>query len=114
MRFIPGYRRFRIGRRGPLAPAGATGAIDPADRVAVAAAGPPRLAEQRIAAISAVLLHYGVVVVAEAPIPMRRPNRAVIALTRTLVTLPPCPNWSKPSGEPISATSRAAISDAPP
>src|SRR5215468_5832911 len=38
-----------------------SGGIRPADRVQIAAAGPPGLAEQRAAAISGELLRYGVV-----------------------------------------------------
>jgi pilus assembly protein CpaD len=95
VRFIPGTAVLVSVDAARLRQLAASGAIDPADRIAVAAAGPPRLASQRIAAISSVLLHYGAVVVAETPF-HAPPDRAVIALTRTLVTLPPCPNWSKP------------------
>jgi pilus assembly protein CpaD len=72
----------------------ATGAIGAADRVTVAAAGTPFLAEQRIGAVSAVLLHYGIIVTGTqlADVPQ---NRALVEVVRTLVTLPPCPNWSK-------------------
>ncbi len=58
--------------------------------------GAPHLAEERVGAVSALLLNYGV-----AAIPgtgNEPPNRAVVEITRTLVTLPACPNWSKPSG----------------
>ena len=74
----------------------AAGRIDPTDRVTIAAAGPPQLAEARAGAVSAMLLNYGIVPVAvQAAVP---PNQAVVEVTRTLVTLPPCPNWSKTSG----------------
>jgi len=74
----------------------ASGRVSAGDRVTVAAAGPPYLAEQRVAAVSSVLLHYGIVVAAE-PLGDTPPDRAIVVIHRTLVTLPPCPNWSKPS-----------------
>jgi type IV pilus biogenesis protein CpaD/CtpE len=47
------------------------------------------------------LLHYGIVVAADqlAEIP---PNHAIVEVNRTLVTLPQCPNWSKPSSVDFS------------
>ena len=79
----------------------ATGAIGPADRVTVAATGGPSLAEQRVASVAVLLLHYGIVVAADqlAEIP---PNHAIVEVNRTLVTLPQCPNWSKPSSVDFS------------
>lgn len=74
----------------------ATGGISPSDRVLIAASGGPYLAQQRVATVASVLLRYGIVVIGDqiAELP---PNRAHIEVVRTLVTLPPCPNWSKPS-----------------
>src|SRR5579863_1943614 len=73
----------------------ATGRIGASDRVVVAAAGAPLLSQERAGAVSRLLLPYGIVTVAsEGAAP---PNQAVVEITRTLVTLPPCPNWSKPS-----------------
>jgi pilus assembly protein CpaD len=69
------------------------GRIKPSDRIMVAAGGPPRLAEQRVATVSALLLPYGIVPVATTE-PLSA-ARGLIMVTRTLVTLPPCPNWSK-------------------
>jgi len=71
-----------------------SGAIRPADRVAIAAAGPPGLAEQRAAAISRELLRYGVVTqtVARDTLPA---NHAIVSIGRYAVTLPDCPNWSQ-------------------
>jgi pilus assembly protein CpaD len=71
-----------------------SGTIRPADRVAVAAAGPPGLAAQRAAAISAELLRYGIVTqtLALDAVPA---NRAVVSVGRYAVTLPTCPNWSE-------------------
>src|SRR6516164_6083865 len=71
-----------------------SGTIRPADRVAVAAAGPPGLAEQRAGAISRELLRYGIVtqtlVIDGVPA-----NRAIVSVGRYAVTLPSCPNWSQ-------------------
>jgi pilus assembly protein CpaD len=71
-----------------------TGSIRPADRVAIAAAGPPSLAEQRAAAISRELLRYGIVTqtLALDAVPA---NHAIVAVGRYAVTLPTCPNWSQ-------------------
>src|SRR6516225_2435633 len=71
-----------------------SGTIRPADRVAVAAGGPPGLAAQRAAAISAELLRYGIVTqtLALDAVPA---NRAVVSVGRYAVTLPTCPNWSE-------------------
>jgi pilus assembly protein CpaD len=70
------------------------GNIRPADRVAIAAAGPPGLAERRSAAISSELLRYGIVasMVALDTVPA---NRAIVSVGRYTVTLPSCPNWSQ-------------------
>jgi pilus assembly protein CpaD len=71
-----------------------SGSIRPADRVAIAAAGPPGLAEQRAAAISGELLRYGIVAT---PLALDRvpANRAIVSVGRFAVTLPSCPNWSE-------------------
>jgi pilus assembly protein CpaD len=71
-----------------------SGGIRPADRVAIAAAGPPGLAEQRAAAISRELLRYGIVTqtLALDAVPA---NHAIVAVGRYAVTLPTCPNWSQ-------------------
>jgi pilus assembly protein CpaD len=71
-----------------------SGTIRPADRVAVAAAGPPGLAAQRAAAISGELLRFGIVTqtLALDAVPA---NRAVVSVGRYAVTLPTCPNWSQ-------------------
>ena len=71
-----------------------SGSIRPADRVAVAAAGPPGLAEQRAAAISRELLRYGIVTqtLALDAVPA---NHAIVSVGRYAVTLPSCPNWSQ-------------------
>src|SRR5439155_14006518 len=70
------------------------GSIRPADRVQIAAAGPPGLAERRAAAISSELLRYGIVATA-LPIGTAPANRAVVSIGRYAVILPGCPNWSQ-------------------
>jgi pilus assembly protein CpaD len=71
-----------------------SGSIRPADRVEIAAAGPPALAEQRAAAISRELLRYGIVTqtLALDAVPA---NHAIVGVGRYAVTLPTCPNWSQ-------------------
>jgi pilus assembly protein CpaD len=71
-----------------------SGSIRPADRVQIAAGGPPGLAERRAAAISSELLRYGIVA---APLTLDTvpANRAVVSIGRYAVTLPACPNWSE-------------------
>jgi pilus assembly protein CpaD len=97
VRFVPGTAQLSPADAARLRQIAATGGVDPADRVTVAAAGAPSLSEQRLGSVSSVLLHYGVVPIAVqlAEVP---PNHAIIMVDRTLVTLPPCPNWSKRPG----------------
>jgi len=71
-----------------------SGGIRPADRVEIAAAGPPGLAQQRAAAISGELLRYGVVATT-LTLDTVPANRAVVSIGRYAVTLPTCPNWSQ-------------------
>jgi pilus assembly protein CpaD len=93
-RFLPGSDRLYARERARLMRLAALGAIRPADRVAVAASGPPALAARRRAAIARVLLGAGIVTrpIALADLP---PNRALVEIDRTMVGLPACPNWSK-------------------
>jgi pilus assembly protein CpaD len=70
------------------------GNIRPADRVAIAAAGPPGLAERRAAAISSELLRYGIVA-RTLTLDAVPANRAIVEVGRYTVTLPACPNWSQ-------------------
>ena len=74
----------------------ASGAIGPSDRVIVSGGGTPRLAEARAGVVSAELLRYGIVTsgIQLTSVPA---DRVIVAVDRTLVTLPRCPNWSKPS-----------------
>ena len=71
-----------------------SGSIRPADRVTIAAGGPPALAQARAAAISQALLRWNVVATAQ-PLPGVAANRAVVDIGRYAVTLPDCPNWSQ-------------------
>jgi pilus assembly protein CpaD len=70
------------------------GSIRPADRVEVAAAGAPGLAQQRAAAIAGELLRYGIVATTLVldTVPA---NHATVSVGRYAVTLPTCPNWSQ-------------------
>jgi pilus assembly protein CpaD len=70
------------------------GNIRPADRVAIAAAGPPGLAARRAAAISSELLRYGIVASTQT-LDTLSANRAIVSVGRYTVTLPACPNWSE-------------------
>ena len=71
-----------------------SGTIRPADRVAIAAGGPPALAKARAAAISQALLRWGIVASPQ-PLADVTANRAVVNIGRYAVTLPDCPNWSQ-------------------
>jgi pilus assembly protein CpaD len=97
LRFAPGSATLSAHDAAQLAQLAASGSIGRADRVTVAVAGASFLAEQRIGSVAATLLHYGIVVSPSqlAAIP---PNHGVVEVNRSLVTLPACPNWSKPTG----------------
>jgi pilus assembly protein CpaD len=93
--FVPGAARLAASQGARLDRLVAIGAIRPADRVIVAAAGSPSLATAREAAVSSLLLRWGIVAEAQ-PLPAVPPNRAIVSVGRYAVTLPPCPNWSMP------------------
>ncbi|HUC71228.1 MAG TPA: CpaD family pilus assembly lipoprotein [Stellaceae bacterium] len=93
--FAPGSARLAPSAASRLDSLVANGAIRPADRVAVAAAGPPALAAARDAVIASRLLRWGIVADAR-PLTAVPPNRAILTVGRYAVTLPPCPNWSMP------------------
>lgn len=95
--FAPGTAAMSSADAAHLRRLAAAGAIDPNDRVMVAAAGGSELAKQRAGSVEALLLHYGIVPYT-IQLPDVPPNRAIVEVGRTLVTLPACPNWSKPSG----------------
>jgi pilus assembly protein CpaD len=92
--FAGGSDRLAASEAGRLDRLVLAGHIRSADRVTIAAAGPPRLAERRAAAISSELLRYGIVAstLARDTVPA---NRAIVAVERSSVTLPACPNWSQ-------------------
>jgi len=94
VRFAPGSNRLLAADAARLRGLAAGGAIDASDPVTVAAAGSPALAEARFETIAALLLPYRIVPGARSVggVPA---NRAIIETGRYLVSLPPCPNWSK-------------------
>jgi pilus assembly protein CpaD len=98
LRFVPGSARLTSADAQRLTRLAVTGAILPSDRVLVAAAGPPALEAARQAAIARALLPYRIVA-RPAAVPGSTHNHATVMVERTLVTLPPCPNWSGPTPE---------------
>lgn len=94
LRFPPGSNRLVAREAARLRALAASGQIAPADRVLVSAAGGPTLAKARVASISEALLPYGIVA-SPAVIGEVAPDRAIVETDRYLVSLPPCPNWSK-------------------
>jgi pilus assembly protein CpaD len=92
--FAGGSDHLAAGEAARLDRMAVAGAIRPADRVEIAASGPPGLAERRAAAISRELLRYGIVAqtVALGAVPA---NHALVSVGRFAVTLPTCPNWSQ-------------------
>ncbi len=93
--FAPGSARLAAAAEARLDSLVATGAIRPADRVTVAAAGLPGLAAAREAAVARQLLRWDIVAQAQ-PLPNVPRDRALVTVGRYAVTLPPCPNWSQP------------------
>lgn len=92
--FAPGSARLLPADAALLRRLAASGRITGSDRVGVAAGGNPALAHARYEAIAAELLHFNIAA-SERPQMPGPPNRAVVIAERYLVTLPPCPNWSK-------------------
>ena len=92
--FAGGSDRLAAGEAARLDRMVVSGTIRPADRVQIAASGPPGLAERRAAAISRELLRYGIVTqtLALGSVPA---NHAIVSVGRYAVTLPTCPNWSQ-------------------
>lgn len=93
LRFEPGSAALASVDAARLQRAATSGEIEPSDRVTVDAAGAPYLVKERLASVSALLLHHEIVPVAGAQ--GAPPNHAIVTIQRALVTLPPCPNWSK-------------------
>ncbi len=103
--FVPGSGRLARGEAARLDRLVAAGAIRPADRVMVAAAGPPGLAAARAADVSNRLLHWGIVAEAD-PVAGRPRDRAIVTVGRYAVTFPACPNWSmRPTSDFTNAPS---------
>jgi pilus assembly protein CpaD len=93
--FMPGSSRITPGDLARLRATVARGGIVPSDRVVVAVAGPPALVSSRFDAVAAALLPYGIVPTPEPA--SGAPGTAVIRRERYVVTLPACPDWSKPA-----------------
>ena len=94
VRFAPGSSRLLAGDAARLRALAAGGKIAPSDRVTVSVAGGPALAAARFDAIAAELLHYRIAATA-LPLAAVPANRAIVRAERYLVSVPPCPNWSK-------------------
>lgn len=93
--FAPGSAHLGYGEAARLARLVQTGEIGASDRVLVSPSGPPVLAAHRVAAIGAELLRYNITA-SMAPLAEVPRDSAIVTVERYLVTLPPCPNWSKP------------------
>jgi pilus assembly protein CpaD len=94
VRFAGGSSQLVARDAGRLQALAASGAIDPSDVVTVSPGGPPALARDRVRSVAAVLLPYRIVV-SQRQLAGVPPDRAIIQTGRYLVSLPPCPNWSK-------------------
>ncbi len=97
VRFVPRSSRLVAADAGRLRALAESGQIALTDRLIVTLGGSPALAPARLDAISSVLMPYGIAVNQSPQMAgsALAPDRAVIATERYLVTLPPCPNWSK-------------------
>ncbi|MGD9615973.1 MAG: CpaD family pilus assembly lipoprotein [Alphaproteobacteria bacterium] len=94
--FASGSSRMRPGDLARLRASAGGGGLVLSDRVVVAVAGPPELASARFEAVAAALLPYGIVP-SRVSLAASPPDAAVIRRERYMVTLPPCPDWSKPA-----------------
>jgi pilus assembly protein CpaD len=92
--FAPGSGWLSPGEAAHLDRLVANGSIRAADRVTIAASGPPALADARAAAISGLLLRWGIVAEARPHASVPR-NGAIVTVGHDTVSLPPCPNWSQ-------------------
>jgi pilus assembly protein CpaD len=93
--FAPGSARLLPRDAARLRQLALAGQIRPTDLVTVSVGGESLLARARSTAVARELLSYGIVATAR-PLASVPPNRAVVAVGRYMVTLPPCPNWSAP------------------
>ena len=108
----------RVSRRVPAASPPATrrgcarwrppAASQPSDRVLVATGGPPGARSRR----ASMRLPPSCCPTASSPsplpVPVVPPNQAIVESVRYVVTLPPCPNWSKRPPRSISPTPHAS------
>ena len=103
VRFAAGSARLLPGDAQKLRAMAASGVIAPNDRVQVAMGGGPGLVAARLDTIAAELVPYGIIVTA-LPLAGAPANLAIVEVGRYLVTLPPCPNWSKDPADPFTNT----------
>jgi type IV pilus biogenesis protein CpaD/CtpE len=101
LRFAAGSAHLLPGDAEKLRVMAASGVIAPSDRVQVAAGGRPGLAQARLETVASELLRYGIVVTA-LPLAGTPANLAIVEVGRYMVTLPPCPNWSKDPADPFT------------
>jgi len=94
VRFFPGSARLIPRDAARLRVLAATGRIAPSDQVTVSVAGLPGLAAARVGTVAQALLPYRIIASA-GPHAGVAANHALIDTGRYLVTLPPCPNWSR-------------------
>ena len=92
--FAAGSSRLARGEEGRLQRLALNGSISPEDRVTISVSGDPLLRQQRIATISSELLRFGIVAAAS-PLAGVPRDRAIVAVNRSMVTLPACPNRSR-------------------
>jgi len=95
LRFAPGSASLARGEVEHLDRLVASGEIGGHDRITISPAGPPALAARRSETVAAVMLNHGMTVAA-ARLGVVPPDSAILEVERYLVSLPPCPNWSKP------------------
>jgi len=95
VRFLRHSDRLVPGDAARLAQLAMNGDIKRSDQVTVSLSGAGPLAERRAAAVARELLHYGIAASVR-PLADIAPDTARVGIGRYLVTLPPCPNWSKP------------------
>jgi len=131
--FAAGSSQLAPGERDRLDHLALSGSISPEDRVTISLSGDPLLREKRAAAISRELLRFGIAAAASPlagaprdraivglrhgvadleigadaanPLAGAPRDRAIIAVERYMITLPACPNWSKPPSADFTNTS---------
>ena len=105
--FLPGAVDLGPAEAGRLAAFVAVGGVQPADRISIGAAGAnPDLDEARRNHVAAQLRRHGVgAAVFALPVADGTPDRVTVAIERSVVTLPDCPNWSKPPIDNTGAVS---------